>query len=169
MSGGSVPVKHYLIDEAIEYIQKIVDTNRDGSVANNGYKRFPDYSEEVIEKFRETVGILKRARIALNCVDYLVSEDDGEELFLDGWKKEMGQIIEYKKTNTAEKGLLKWSELIPILASGAKASRERWGSGQYLCIENGFLFLVVNGAKNAVSGVGPVLELSNYDDWMIIP
>lgn len=94
MSGGSVPVQPYRIDEAIEYIQEIIDTNGDDSVDDDGDRKFTDYSEETIEKFREAVQVLKKARIALNRIDYLFCSDDSERSFHERWEEEMEGLNE---------------------------------------------------------------------------
>jgi len=42
-----------------------------------------EFSEEVLEIFRETAGVLRKGAEFARCVDYLLSSDYGEESFLE--------------------------------------------------------------------------------------
>lgn len=62
------------------------------------YRRYPEelnhykYSDEVIEKFKEGVKILRKAQIYAHRIDYLLSSDDGEESFLERLKEELEKL-----------------------------------------------------------------------------
>lgn len=62
------------------------------------YRRYPEelnhykYSDEVIERFKEGVKILRKAQIYAHRIDYLLSSDDGEESFLKRLKEELEKL-----------------------------------------------------------------------------
>ena len=55
-------------------------------------KYYPDYTEETINEFRKGVEILKKARIYAQRIDWLLSDDDGEESFHRRLKEELKQL-----------------------------------------------------------------------------
>ena len=62
------------------------------------YRRYPEelnhykYSDEVVERFKEGVEILRKAQIYAHRIDYLLSSDDGEESFLKRLKEELKKL-----------------------------------------------------------------------------
>lgn len=62
------------------------------------YRRYPEelnhykYSDDVIERFKEAVEILRKAQIYAHRIDYLLSSDDGEESFLERLKEELEKL-----------------------------------------------------------------------------
>lgn len=62
------------------------------------YRRYPEelnhykYSDDVIERFKEAVEILRKAQIYAHRIDYLLSSDDGEESFLEPLKEELEKL-----------------------------------------------------------------------------
>jgi hypothetical protein len=74
MSGGRFDYDQYKIGQIAEDIQEIIE-------------RFPEelyhykYPDNVIEKFKEAVDILKKAEIYAERIDWLLSGDDSEESF----------------------------------------------------------------------------------------
>jgi len=48
-----------------------------------------DYPDEVIEKFKEGVELLRKAQIYAHRIDWLVSCDDGEQTFLERLKEDL--------------------------------------------------------------------------------
>jgi hypothetical protein len=64
-------------------------------IARNGtaYAEKPDwethYSADIIERFKETVHILRQATEMVERIDYVVSADDSEESFRERWSKEV--------------------------------------------------------------------------------
>ena len=42
---------------------------------------YPEYSDETIAEFKNAIEVLKKARIYINRIDYLIAGDDGEESF----------------------------------------------------------------------------------------
>lgn len=55
---------------------------------------FPDYSEETINEFRKGVGILKKAQVYANRIDWLMSGDDGEDSFHKRLKEKLKELEE---------------------------------------------------------------------------
>jgi MoxR-like ATPase len=62
------------------------------------YRKYPEdlnhykYPDEVIEKFKEGVQLLRKAQIYAHRIDYLLSSDDGEESFLKRLKEELDKL-----------------------------------------------------------------------------
>jgi len=62
------------------------------------YRKYPEdlshykYSDEVIERFKEGVEILRKAQIYAHRIDYLLSSDDGEGSFLKRLQEELEQL-----------------------------------------------------------------------------
>ena len=71
MSGGRFDYlqKRYEWDEAIEIIQNHIDNNE------------REYEKETIEEFKTGLNLIKKARIYMQRIDWLLSDDDGEESF----------------------------------------------------------------------------------------
>jgi len=109
MSGGFFSYNQYRIGEIVEQIQETIDKNGlkldEDLIKENQkwygkdyYERFPQdlyhykYSDEVIEKFKEAVDILKKAEIYAQRIDWLLSGDDGEESFFRRLEEDLKQI-----------------------------------------------------------------------------
>jgi hypothetical protein len=62
------------------------------------YKKYPEdlfhykYPDEVIEKMKEGIEILKRAQIYAHRIDWLLSGDDGEESFLKRLEEDLKEL-----------------------------------------------------------------------------
>jgi hypothetical protein len=62
------------------------------------YKKYPEdlfhykYPDEVIEKMKEGIEVLKRAQIYAQRIDWLLSGDDGEESFLRRLEEELNEL-----------------------------------------------------------------------------
>ncbi len=62
------------------------------------YDKYPEdmyhykYPDEVIEKFKEAVDILRKAEVYAHRIDWLLSGDDGEETFLKRLKEDLEKI-----------------------------------------------------------------------------
>lgn len=74
------------------------------------YRKYPEdlnhykYSDEVIERFKEGVELLRKAQIYAHRIDYLLSSDDGEESFLKRLKEELKRYDNNKEHNKAQRG-----------------------------------------------------------------
>lgn len=62
------------------------------------YTKYPEdlyhykYPDEVIEKFKEGILLLKKAQVYAQRIDWLISGDDGEETFLKRLKEDLEKI-----------------------------------------------------------------------------
>jgi hypothetical protein len=109
MSGGKFQYDQYKIGQIAEDIQETIDKNGlkldEDLIKENQkwygkdyYERFPEelyhykYPDNVIEKFKEAVDILKKAEIYAQRIDWLLSGDDGEESFFTRLEEDLKQI-----------------------------------------------------------------------------
>ena len=58
------------------------------------YPYYPDYKEETLVEFRKGVELLKKARIYVQRIDWLLSGDDGEETFHERLKEDLEKLNE---------------------------------------------------------------------------
>ena len=75
MSGGHFDYKEHHIQDIISSIEVLIQNNK-----------MPDefgwnYSDKTILKFKEAIGLLKKAHDLVYHIDYLVIGDDGEDTF----------------------------------------------------------------------------------------
>jgi hypothetical protein len=108
-SGGFFDYNQYKIGQIADQIEKLVEKNGQKIseelmkenmrwYGNDWYERFPEelhhhkYPDEVIEKFKEAIVILRKAEIYAQRIDWLVSGDDGEESFLRRLKEELDDL-----------------------------------------------------------------------------
>ena len=109
MSGGAFQYNQYKIGQIAEDIQETIDKNGlkldEDLIKENQkwygkdyYERFPQelyhhkYSDNVIEKFKEAVDILKKAQIYAQRIDWLLSGDDSEESFFKRLDEDLKKI-----------------------------------------------------------------------------
>ena len=95
MSGGKFDYNQNRIEYIIEGIQKLIDNNG----KNRGDIRYPDeyypqYSEEIINHFKDGIKALRKAYIYTQRIDWLVSGDDSEESFIERLNKELEELKE---------------------------------------------------------------------------
>ena len=81
MDGADVRIKSYTYEE--------YEVDEYGEIPY-----FPDYSEETIKEFRKGVGILKKAQVYTNRIDWLMSGDDGEDNFHKRLKEKLKELEE---------------------------------------------------------------------------
>jgi hypothetical protein len=108
MSGGAFNYDQYKIGYMVDQIEEIVVKNgvekTPEELKNEGwrdpdwYEKYPEdkyhyqYPDEVIEKMKEGIEVLKRAQIYAHRIDWLLSGDDGEESFLRRLEEELNEI-----------------------------------------------------------------------------
>jgi hypothetical protein len=69
------------------------------------YRKYPDdlfyytYPEEVQNKFREAITILRKAFVYVHRIDWLLSGDDGEETFIERLAEELIKLEKEKDEN----------------------------------------------------------------------
>ncbi|MDA8137898.1 MAG: hypothetical protein M0036_04520 [Desulfobacteraceae bacterium] len=94
MSGGHFDYAQHKIGQIADEIQHLIDTNGSEETDAYGYKLGYSFPEEVIGKFREAVLTLRKAEIMAHRIDWLVSGDDGEEVFLQQWNEDLTKIAQ---------------------------------------------------------------------------
>lgn len=108
MSGGAFNYDQYKIGYMVDQIEEIVVKNgvekTPEELKNEGwrdpdwYKKYPEdlfhykYPDEVIEKMKEGIEVLKRAQIYAQRIDWLLSGDDGEESFLRRLEEDLNEL-----------------------------------------------------------------------------
>jgi hypothetical protein len=85
MSGGRFEYKQNNINYIADQIEEVVLKNSKKKIDNK-------YPEEVIEKFKEGIDILRKAAIYAQRIDWLLSGDDREETFLERLKKDLDKL-----------------------------------------------------------------------------
>lgn len=107
MSGGHYNYDQYKIGYIADDIEHEIEKNgklktkeelkEEGYRDPDWYEKYPEdlyhykYSDEVIEKFKEAVDILRKAQIYAHRVDWLLSGDDGEESFLKRLEEDLNK------------------------------------------------------------------------------
>jgi hypothetical protein len=108
MSGGAFDYNQYKIGYIVDEIEEVVVKNgvkktpeqlkEEGWRDPDWYKKYPEdlfnykYPDEVIEKMKEGIEILKRAQIYAHRIDWLLSGDDGEESFLKRLEEDLNEL-----------------------------------------------------------------------------
>ena len=108
MSGGKFDYDQYRIDRMADDIEKEITKNGkkktkeeikdEGWYDPEWYDKYPDdlyhykYPDEVIEKFKESVIVLRKAAIYAQRIDWLLSGDDGEESFIKRLKEDLSKL-----------------------------------------------------------------------------
>jgi hypothetical protein len=108
MSGGAFDYNQYKIGYMVDQIEETVvkngvektpeDLKNEGWRDPDWYKKYPEdlfhykYPDEVIEKMKEGIEVLKRAQIYAQRIDWLLSGDDGEESFLRRLEEELNEL-----------------------------------------------------------------------------
>ena len=114
MSGGAFDYKQYNISMIADEIEQTIERSgrpktreelKDESWRDpEWYKKYPEdlnhykYPDEVIEKFKEGVAILRKAHIYAQRIDWLMSGDDGE----DSFRKRLAEELSALENNSKE-------------------------------------------------------------------
>jgi len=92
MSGGYFEYDQYKIDGMVDSIADVIIHNDDESLDDFGQKRGTFFSPETMRKFHDAIEVLKRAKIYAQRIDYLLSDDDGEESFHSRLDEELKEL-----------------------------------------------------------------------------
>jgi len=108
MSGGAFDYKQWHIEQIADEVEKLIEKNgrektreelkEEGWRNDDWYEKYPEelyhykYPDEVIEKFKEGLKVLRLAAVYAQRIDWLISGDDGEESFLERLKEELEKI-----------------------------------------------------------------------------
>ena len=110
MSGGTWDYLQYRFTDVVEDLEKLIRKNgrlrtteeiRDESWRDpDWYEKYPEdkyhykYPDEVIERFKEGLEVIKKAQIYMQRLDYLIAGDDGDESFVERLDKELAKLKE---------------------------------------------------------------------------
>ena len=100
MSGGRFQYQQHNIWQIAEEIQNVIDNNSDESLNEWGDRRGRGYSPEVIAKLHEAVQALKVAYVYAQRADWLLSDDDGEESFLERLEEELSGMNKHSSVGS---------------------------------------------------------------------
>lgn len=108
MSGGHFSYEQYKIGYIADEIEHLIEKSgrpktkeelkEESWRGEDWYEKYPEdlnhykYPDEVIEKFKEAVRVLRMAQIYAHRIDWLVSSDDGEESFLRRLDEELTEL-----------------------------------------------------------------------------
>lgn len=92
MSGGHFDYGQDSIRDIADYIQEVIDQNNDTTPDHFGYPRGRQYRPEVVAKLKDAVKHLRIAYVYVQRVDWLLSDDDGEESFLRRLEEELKEV-----------------------------------------------------------------------------
>ena len=93
MSGGYFEYRQIQIWDIAQEIKEIIDNNHQ-SPDEFGYTIGRNFSPKTIEKFIEAYDLLIRAYLYAQRIDWLVSDDDGEDSFHERLKEDLREVKE---------------------------------------------------------------------------
>jgi hypothetical protein len=93
MSGGHFDYAQYHMECIADEIERLVADNE--SLKRDEYGDFigQHYPSLIIERFKEAAHTTRQAQEMAQRVDWLVSDDDGEESFMTRWDREVRQYF----------------------------------------------------------------------------
>lgn len=110
MSGGHFNYDQYKIGYIADEIEQIIRTSGKPKTKEelkeeswrdpDWYDKYPEdlyhykYPDEVIQKFKEGIKIIRLAEIYAHRIDWLISGDDGEETFLKRLEGDINRLEE---------------------------------------------------------------------------
>ena len=89
MSGGHFNHAQYRIEDIASEIERIVRENRDSSLDEWGECVGRMYPPKIVRRLKIAVRTLRKAHAMAHRVDWLLSNDDGEEAFLRRWDEDL--------------------------------------------------------------------------------
>jgi hypothetical protein len=108
MSGGYFDYKQHHINEIADGIERIVENNGRKKTqdelkeeyyhGDDWYERYPEdlyhhkYPDEVIEKFKEGLTIMKQAAIYTQRIDWLLSGNDSNDSFIERLQNDLSKL-----------------------------------------------------------------------------
>ena len=92
MSGGYFDYTQYKIGQIADEIEHLIETNDSDELNDWGDLIGRGYQPEVIERFRLAIATLRKAEVMAQRIDWLVSDDDGEESFLRRWDEDLNKL-----------------------------------------------------------------------------
>lgn len=109
MSGGHFDYNQHKIRDIADEVESLIEKNgkriseeqikeQERWYGQDWFKKYPQdlyhykYSDEVIEKFKEGLKILRQAEVYAHRIDWLISGDDGEDNFLERLKQDLKKL-----------------------------------------------------------------------------
>lgn len=109
MSGGHFDYNQHKIRDIADKVENLIEKNgkkiseeqikeQERWYGQDWFKKYPQdlyhnkYSDEVIEKFKEGLKILRQAEVYAHRIDWLISGDDGEDNFLERLKQDLKKL-----------------------------------------------------------------------------
>jgi len=89
MSGGHFDYQQYKLGYIADELEQLILTNDSEELNQWGDRVGRGYTAETIEQFQFALGLVRRAQIYVQRIDWLVSGDDGEESFHARLKQEL--------------------------------------------------------------------------------
>ena len=92
MSGGHFDYNQFLLNDISDEIEHLISKNGKHRIDELGYDITQHYSEETIKRFKEAAIAVRKAFVYIHRIDWLVSDDDGEESFHERLNEELEKI-----------------------------------------------------------------------------
>jgi len=94
MSGGYFEYNQYKIYQIAEELEDVILKNGKKRERRESWEDeyHYEYSSEIIAKFKEGLEFLKKAHIYAHRIDWLLSDDDGEESFLKRLESDLSKL-----------------------------------------------------------------------------
>ena len=89
MSGGHFDYQQYKLGYIADELEQLILQNDSEELNQWGDRVGRQYTAETIEQFETALGLVRRAQIYVQRIDWLVSGDDGEESFHARLKQEL--------------------------------------------------------------------------------
>jgi hypothetical protein len=90
MSGGHFGYRQHIITEIADEIERLIKQND----APDVFGHVNGYSEETVKEFRNAVKCLRQAHVYALRIDWLVSDDDGEDTFHERLTRDLLEATE---------------------------------------------------------------------------
>jgi hypothetical protein len=88
MSGGRFDGLQFRFGGIVEDIRTVIVNNDSTEKDELGYNRGRRFPPEIIDRLAATADVVERAAKMVTRVDWLLSDDDGNESFLRRWAEE---------------------------------------------------------------------------------
>jgi hypothetical protein len=89
MSGGHFNYEQYKISQIADDIDQLVRDNNNQERNEWGDTKGNNFSAETIAEFKKGIEILKQAYVYAQRIDWLISGDDGEDMFHERLKHDL--------------------------------------------------------------------------------
>lgn len=92
MSGGHFNYDQYKISSIVSEIRYLIATNDDTTLDLYGYRQGRFYNAKTIDRFKEAITALRIAEVYATRIDWLVSDDDGEDNFITRLEEDLKRV-----------------------------------------------------------------------------